>query len=140
MSDDKEKDGDQDRDKDKDKEMDELSRAIVEALVKSDEVRTAMTRAAKKEDVCEGSFLVLMLKVKNLAQSMGVDVTRPCDMSCDEKMELDLKGVENAKPEDDIPPHSEDGRKLTQGEIAFREYMSSRFNEDGWLKKHGLIF
>ncbi len=124
MSDDKEKDGDKERDR----EMDELSRAIVEALVKSDEVRTAMTRAARKEDVCEGSFLVLMLKVKNLAQSMGVDVTRPCDMSCDEKMELDSEGVGDAKPEDDIPAHSEDGRKLTQGEIAFREYMSSRFN------------
>jgi len=33
-----------------------------------------------------------------------------------------------------------DGRKLTKNEIAFEDYLSEKFDETDWLKKHGIIF
>ena len=118
-----------------DKEMERLSRAIVEAIVKSKDVRRAISDLSETEDIHSKSFMILMLKVANLAEAMGMETPSSLDEdSSDEARRPARKEVETCGGD------YEDGKKLSEAEAAFREFLSSRFDENRWLRNNGLIF
>ncbi len=131
--------------------MDELSRAIVEAMVNSPEVKKAMTKLTGRENLCSSSFLMLMLKVKNLSDSMNVGSKGSGGgAGSPKKDDCGGEGVNNANsplPEQFTDFSSEiscdfveDGKRLTKGEVDFRDFLSDKFDEMAWLKKHGIVY
>lgn len=128
--------------KQRDDNMESLSRAIVDAITKSPEVRQAIKKLAERDESYSRSFMVLMLKVRNLAETLGVEIAAGKDETAGEEM-FNLNFVER-EGEDELPgidlSNYVDGRKETPSETAFREFESSQFNQMEWLKKHGLIF
>lgn len=118
---------------DSEPEFEKLSRAITEAVMTSDKVRKIVEEIQKKDEICPQSFMVLVLKMQVLTES------------------LELKIEHNDNPEKPIPkkrnrkkssekPQFIDGRKLSKSEINFEEFLKKRFDSDSWLKKNGLIF
>ncbi len=124
--------------KDREKEMETLSRAIVEAIVKSRSVRKAISKLSNKEDLFSGSLMVLMLKLQSLADSASIDDE---EAFSDEArhgavIEDEINLLAKKKPIDsDI---YEEGKKLTPNEAAFRKFLSDNFDQQKWLKRHGL--
>ena len=129
------------------KDMEALTRAIVDAITRSREVREAVKRLSDNDDVCSKSFMVLMLKVRNLAETMGVEL-HTCShegSSAQERFE-ELKRVYKPKtkngepsPPPQPPRDMVDGAVLSPEEAAFREYLAEKFDEQAWLRKLGLI-
>jgi hypothetical protein len=130
-----------------DKNMEALSRAIVDALLRAPEVRRAMERIAHSDEDHLGpeSFMVMMLKVRNLAESLGIDV--PAD---DEEREpkpdrvfdtdeLTLKLSETGVDIDAFIDTVEAEEPPTDNETLFREFAAERFDEAAWLRKLRLI-
>ncbi|MDH5478962.1 MAG: hypothetical protein OEY50_11565 [Nitrospinota bacterium] len=128
-------------DKQRDDNMDFLSKAIVDAITKSPDVRQAIKQLAETDEGYSRSFMVLMLKVRNLAETLGVEISGGRDDFPGEDM-FDLNFLDQ-KPEQEQQKTDRanivDGRKETPQEIAFREFESTRFNQEEWLRKHGLI-
>lgn len=126
--------------KDREKEMEVLSRAIVEAIMKSRNVRQAIEKLSQKEDVASSSLMVLMLKLQNLAESINVDQPDKDSFSDEEDGSVDEHGSkDNIDNTLNNSESCEEGKKLSPNEIAFRDFLAGRFDQDKWLKKHGLI-
>jgi len=128
--------------KQRDDSMEFLSRAIVDAITKSPEVRQAIKRLAEKDEGYSRSFMVLMLKVRNLAETLGVEISGVREEAVGEDLfDLDFVGKKGSmeRPRADLS-NFVDGKKETPKEAAFREFESNRFNQEEWLRKHGLIF
>lgn len=114
-----------------DQNHEELSRALVSAMLASEEVRHAMEAILADQPIDEDTHMVLMLKIKSLAESFGMlegDST-PADLSS--AIESSIGSVKLGKVTR--------GDELGAGEKAFREYLDNRFDEKEWLKKNRLI-
>ncbi|MGK7346069.1 MAG: hypothetical protein ACNS63_09705 [Candidatus Nitrospinota bacterium M3_3B_026] len=120
-------------------EMEILSKAIVDAIVRSRDVRKAIARLSGSDEIDSKSFMVLMLKVGNLAEAMGFDVPPG---GGDGAAKEGTNGEAGDKPDEQVklPDSYEDGRRLSRAEKAFREYLSKVFDQDEWLRKNGLIY
>ncbi|HLC27256.1 MAG TPA: hypothetical protein VJM80_10850 [bacterium] len=103
------------------KELEDLSRAISEAITKSEQVKKALANFTREKQGTENSGLVLMLRVRNT----GIQV--------DEVREVYGKGA----PAKSSSANAQyiDGRKLTPLEIAFEEHCVQRFDEQAWLRR-----
>ncbi|MBI3599401.1 MAG: hypothetical protein HY097_02010 [Nitrospinae bacterium] len=101
--------------------LNELSKAITNALIKSDEVIN-MLFDLKKQNMIEPSaklaFIIKVNDIINIAEKLS-----------------EVKSLVSGQKSEYV-----DGRKLTKNEIAFEDYLSEKFNETDWLKKHGIIF
>jgi hypothetical protein len=132
----------QDDEKNNEKDMEILTRAIVDAITKSRDVREAIRRLTETDEVCSKSFMVLMLKVRSLAETMGLDFPGSCShdpdkpsMPAKDKKRGEVRQAAFKKLMGDLV----DGKKLTQREMEFCEYLADNFDSGQWLKKHGLI-
>lgn len=103
------------------KEIEELSRAISEAITKSDHVKRALTNLTRERQSVQNTRLVMMLRV------------RDTDISVDEVRQVFAKGVP-ARPVASGAQYI-DGKKLSPLEIAFEEHCIQHFDEHAWLKK-----
>lgn len=104
-------------------DIEKLLKAIVDAIVGSKEVRSALARLIEKDVSLDKDFMVLMIKMQALAELSGF-------------MENGAKGKKRSRKKD--APQYIDGRELTPNEVAFLEYCAKRFNEKEWLKKAGI--
>ena len=131
-----------DDEKNNEKDMEILTRAIVDAITKSRDVREAIRRLSETDEVCSKSFMVLMLKVRSLAETMGLDFPNACSHE-PEKLSPPAKEKKRGEARQaalkKIMGGLVDGKKLTQREMEFCEYMADNFDSGEWLKKHGLI-
>ncbi|MBF0291450.1 MAG: hypothetical protein HQK86_04765 [Nitrospinae bacterium] len=131
-----------DDEKNNEKDMEILTRAIVDAITKSRDVREAIRRLTETDEVCSKSFMVLMLKVRSLAETMGLDFPNTCSH---EPEKLAAPAREKKSVEDKqavlkkLMTDFVDGKKLSQREMEFCEYLADNFDSGEWLKKHGLI-
>jgi hypothetical protein len=96
------------------RDFEKLSKAITEAVMRSEKVRKIVTEIQKNDHICPQSFMVLVLKMDALTDSDKVEI------------------------EDDLSENI-DGHKLTQNEIKFQEYTKDQFDTENWLKRNGLI-
>ncbi|MCH8209675.1 MAG: hypothetical protein IIA62_11585 [Nitrospinae bacterium] len=114
------------------KDFEKLSRAITEAVMTSEKVKKIAAEIQKKEDICPESFMVLVLKLQILTDSLEVNV--------DEMPEKSRKKSRRPRKKSSGMAQFIDGQQLTTKEIKFQEFANERFDAQEWLKKNGLIF
>ena len=114
-------------------EFEKLSKAITEAVMTSEKVRKIVEEIQKKDEICPQSFMVLVLKMQVLAESLELKV---------EQNNTSGKPTTKKRGRKKTPekPQYIDGRKLSKREIDFEEFLKERFDSERWLKKNGLIF
>ncbi len=122
-----------------DEEMELLSRAIIDAIVKSKDVRNAMNKLFQADESYAKSLMVLMLKVQNLADSLGTEGENGTEFTHEKRLEFNTKVEEELRNHDIDISNIVDGIRETSSETAFRKFLADRFDQDEWLKKNGLI-
>jgi hypothetical protein len=104
-------------------DIERLSKAIVDAIVSSKEVKSILSRLIEKDVMVDKGFMILMIKIQALSEL------------------ADLTGKDNRAKRPSrkkSPKQYIDGRELTPGEMAFLDYCAKKFDEKEWLKKIGI--
>jgi len=114
------------------REFERLSKAITEAVMSSEKVKKIVAEIQKKEKICPQSFMVLVLKMQVLTESLEMEVE-------EEFLDSPPKKKGGRKKPKSLPQYI-DGNRLSKKEIEFQEYFNQKFDAEDWLKKNGLIF
>ena len=110
-----------------------LSKAITEAVMTSDKVRKIVEEIQKEEDICPQSFMVLVLKMQVLTESLELNI---------EENDIEEDTVTRKVTKKKNPKNTQyiDGEKLSRHELDFEEFRSKQFDSENWLKKNRLSF
>lgn len=122
------------------KEMEELSRAIVAAITNSSKVRLAMEKIWERDKIGASSYMMMMLELKNLAEYLGLpdDANHSFDETTeDNESTLTHPGDDDSEEDEKRVAEPE---TLTKNELAFREFLTERFDEADWLSKNRISF
>ena len=113
--------------------FEKLSKAITEAVMTSEKVRKIVEEIQKNDDICPQSFMVLVLKMQVLTESLELNI---------EEHSSAEKPVIPKAARKKTPKKSQyiDGRKLSKRELDFEEFRSKQFDSESWLKKNRLTF
>ena len=113
--------------------FEKLSKAITQAVMTSAKVRKIVEEIHKNDDICPQSFMVLVLKMQVLTESLELNIEQDDTV----KKPVVPKAVrkKNLKKSQYI-----DGRKLSKHELDFEEFRSKQFDSENWLKKNRLTF
>ena len=110
-----------------------LSKAITEAVMTSDKVRRIVEEIQKDEDICPQSFMVLVLKMQVLTESLELNIE-------ENDIEEDTVSRKVTKKKNPKKTQYIDGEKLSKHELDFEEFRSKQFDSENWLKKNRLSF
>ena len=113
--------------------FEKLSKAITEAVMTSPKVKKIVAEIQKNEEICPKSFMVLVLKMEVLTDSLELEVEE--ELTEESPVPKKRNSKNSAKKAQFI-----DGRRLSKKEIEFQEFSNKNFNNEEWLKKNGLIF
>ena len=113
--------------------FEKLSKAITEAVMTSPKVKKIVAEIQKDEDICPKSFMVLVLKMEVLTDSIELEVE-------EELKEERPAPKKRRRKKSSRKPQFIDGQELSKKEIEFQEFTNKKFDDDEWLKKNGLIF
>ena len=113
--------------------FEKLSKAITEAVMMSPKVKKIVAEIQKDEDICPKSFMVLVLKMEVLTDSIELEVE-------EELKEERPAPKKRRSKKSSRKPQFIDGQELSKKEIEFEEFTNKKFDDDEWLKKNGLIF
>lgn len=113
--------------------FEKLSKAITEAVMTSPKVKKIVAEIQKDEDICPKSFMVLVLKMEVLTDSLELEVE-------EELKEKRPAPKKRRSKKSSRKPQFIDGQELSKKEIEFQEFTNKKFDDDEWLKKNGLIF
>ena len=99
----------------------------------SEKVRKIVEEIQKNDDICPQSFMVLVLKMQVLTESLELNI---------EEGDTVEKPVipKAARKKNPKKPQYIDGRKLSKHELDFEEFRSKQFDSENWLKKNRLTF
>jgi hypothetical protein len=113
--------------------FEKLSKAITEAVMTSPKVKKMVAEIQKNDEICPKSFMVLVLKMEVLTDSVELEVEEELteDQSAPKKYPIKKSSKK---------PQFIDGQQLSKKEIEFQEFSNKNFNTEEWLKKNGLIF
>ena len=114
-------------------EFEKLSKAITQAVITSEKVRKIVEEIQKKDAICPQSFMVLVLKMQVLTESLELSVEQD---NTTKKSTTKRRGRKKTSEKSQYI----DGHKLSKHEVDFEEFLNKRFDSDSWLKKNGLIF
>ena len=117
---------------DSEPEFEKLSKAITEAVMTSEKVRRVVEEIQKKDEICPQSFMVLVLKMQVLTESLELEINDNIEEKPATKKPKRKKAAKK--------PQYIDGQKLSQDEINFEEFRNKEFNTEDWLKDNGLTF
>ena len=118
---------------DSDPNFENLSKAITEAVMTSDKVRRIVEEIQKDEEICPQSFMVLVLKMQVLTESLELNIEENDNLE-------DTAARKAAKKKNPRNPQYIDGEKLSKLELDFEEFRSKQFDSENWLKKNRLSF
>ena len=113
--------------------FEKLSKAITEAVMTSEKVRKIVEEIQKNDDICPQSFMVLVLKMQVLTESLELNIEQ------DDTVEKPVI-PKSARKKNPKKPQYIDGRKLSKHELDFEEFRSKQFDSENWLKKNRLTF
>ena len=116
---------------DSEPEFEKLSKAITEAVMTSEKVRKIVEEIQKKDAICPQSFMVLVLKMQVLTESLELSVEQD---NTTKKSATKRRGRKKTSEKSQYI----DGRKLSQHELNFEEFLSKQFDSENWLKKNRL--
>jgi len=114
------------------RDFEKLSKAITEAVMTSEKVKKIVAEIQKKDNICPQSFMVLVLKMQVLTESLDMEV----EEDVVEEKPAPKRGRKKAREQAQYI----DGRKLSKKEIEYHERVNEKFDSKLWLKKNGLIF
>ena len=114
------------------RDFEKLSKAITEAVMTSEKVKKIVAEIQRKDNICPQSFMVLVLKMQVLTESLDMEV----EEDVVEEKPAPKRGRKKAKEQAQYI----DGRKLSKKEIEYHERVNEKFDSKLWLKKNGLIF
>ena len=114
--------------------FEKLSKAITEAVMTSEKVRKIVEEIQKNDDICPQSFMVLVLKMQVLTESLELNIEE------DDTVEKPVVPRAARKKNSRKKPQYIDGRKLSKHELDFEEFRSEQFDSENWLKKNRLTF
>ena len=114
--------------------FEKLSKAITEAVMSSPKVKKIVAEIQKNEEICPKSFMVLVLKMEVLTDSLELEVKEELT---EEQQPAPKKRASRKSPKNN---QFIDGQQLSKKEIEFQEFSNKKFNTKDWLKKNGLIF
>ena len=109
------------------KDLEALSRAIRNAILKSDEVKRMLIRLHRQRLVGQESFLALVLPMADLIELV-------------EGPPEPLQRRTQRRRRRTRDPRIVDGRKLSASELAFLEFCEKQFDEEAWLRHLRLKF
>ncbi len=112
--------------------FEKLSKAITEAVMTSPKVKKIVAEIQKNEDICPKSFMVLVLKMEVLTDSLELEVEE--ELTEERPVPKKRRSKKSSKKSQFI-----DGQELSKKEIEFQEYNNKKFDTQDWLKKNGLI-
>ena len=113
--------------------FEKLSKAITEAVMTSPKVKKIVAEIQKDDNICPKSFMVLVLKMEVLTDSLELEV--------EEELKEERPAPKKRKSKKSSrKPQFIDGRELSKKEIEFQEFANEKFDDDEWLRKNGLIF
>lgn len=113
--------------------FEKLSKAITEAVMTSPKVKKIVSEIQKDENICPKSFMVLVLKMEVLTDSLELEVEgEPGEEQPAPKKRRSKKSSQKAQ--------FIDGQELSKKEIEFQEFANKKFDANDWLKKNGLVF
>ena len=112
-------------------QFEKLSKAITEAVVTSEKVQKVVEEIQKKDGICPQSFMVLVLKMQVLTESLELNIEQ--DDTAEKPVTKKRTRKKTSKKSQYI-----DGRKLSQHELNFEEFLSKQFDSENWLKKNRL--
>ena len=115
--------------------FEKLSKAITEAVMTSPKVKKMVTEIQKNDEICPKSFMVLVLKMEVLTDSVELEVAEEEELTEDQPAPKKRIIKKSSKK-----PQFIDGQQLSKKEIEFQEFSNKKFNTEEWLKKNGLIF
>ena len=115
--------------------FEKLSKAITEAVMKSPKVKKIVADIQKNDEICPKSFMVLVLKMEVLTESVELEVAEEEELTEDQPTPKKRIIKKSSKK-----PQFIDGQQLSKKEIEFQEFSNKKFNTEEWLKKNGLIF
>ena len=115
--------------------FEKLSKAITEAVMTSPKVKKMVEEIQKNDEICPKSFMVLVLKMEVLTDSVELEVAEEEELTEDQPAPKKRIIKKSSKK-----PQFIDGQQLSKKEIEFQEFSNKKFNTEEWLKKNGLIF
>ena len=115
--------------------FEKLSKAITEAVMTSPKVKKMVEEIQKNDEICPKSFMVLVLKMEVLTDSVELEVAEEEELTEDQPAPKKRIIKKSSKK-----PQFIDGQQLSKKEIEFQEFSNKNFNTEEWLKKNGLIF
>ena len=132
------------------REFERLSKAITEAVMTSAKVRKIVSEIQKKDEVCAQSFMVLVLKLSTLTESVETDTSEDIiEAEAETEVETETESSVEEKPKKKTvrksrkKPEEErqfiDGEALSKKEVEFQEFINNQFDQGDWLKKNKLI-
>ena len=113
--------------------FEKLSKAITEAVMTSPKVKKMVKEIQKNDEICPKSFMVLVLKMEVLNDSIELEVEEELTENQPSPKKRTIKTPSKK-------PQFIDGQQLSKKEIEFQEFSNKKFNTEEWLKKNGLIF
>ena len=113
--------------------FEKLSKAITEAVMTSPKVKKMVAEIQKNDEICPKSFMVLVLKMEVLTDSVELEVE---EETTEDQPAPKKRIIKNSSKK----PQFIDGQQLSKKEIEFQEFSNKKFNTEEWLKKNGLIF
>jgi hypothetical protein len=113
--------------------FEKLSKAITEAVMTSPEVKKIVAEIQKNDHICPKSFMVLVLKMEVLTDSLELEVEEEI---AEERPAPKRRKSKKATQK----PQFIDGQELSKKEIEFQEFANKKFDTEEWLKNNGLIF
>jgi hypothetical protein len=113
--------------------FEELSKAITEAVMTSTKVKKIVAEIQKDDSICPKSFMVLVLKLEVLTDSLELEVE-------EEMMEERPAPKKRKSKKSSQKAQFIDGQELSKREVEFQEFVNKKFDADKWLKKNGLTF
>ncbi len=115
-----------------DKAYEKLNKAIMNAIVSSDEVKTVLADFQEKDMISNLSVLNLILSLEELSELVFTDDSSDMEPPSEE---LASKAPENSEEITAPNPFKIDGRNLTPNEILFERFFQGKFDDSEWLKK-----
>jgi hypothetical protein len=116
-----------------DEAYEHLNKAIMKAIVSSDDVKKVLSGFKEKDMINHLSVLNLILSLEELSDMVFTDGNS-------DDYELVKEDVVNEKTEDSTKMESDnpfkvDGKNLTPNEILFEKFFQKNFDDQDWLKK-----
>ena len=113
--------------------FEKLSKAVTEAVMASPKVKKIVSEIQKNDHICPKSFMVLVLKMEVLTDSLELEVD---EQTTEERPTPKKRKSKKSSKK----PQFIDGQELSKKEIKFQEFANKKFDTQEWLKKNGLIF